>query len=172
MTHGTAAAKRPSITGERSKRMAFYSGYPGGGYYQPPTNPPIPDQLTQFRQGFGYQSTAMTQAPQQPSMIWIPGQSAVSSYPVANGCSVPLWDMENSVIYIKSVDMSGVPSVRTLDYTERPTQSKTPLQQVQPQPTADYVTRDDFNALVARVDAMAKKPNRKKEDAADEQPAV
>ena len=68
--------------------------------------------------------------------------------------------------------MSGVPSVRTLDYTERPTQSKTPLQQVQPQPTADYVTRDDFNALVARVDAMAKKPNMKKEDAADEQPAV
>lgn len=68
--------------------------------------------------------------------------------------------------------MSGVPSVRTLDYTERPTQSKTPLQQVQPQPTTDYVTRDDFNALVARVDAMAKKPNKKKEDVADEQPAV
>ena len=38
--------------------------------------------------------------------------------------------------------------------------------------SADYVTRDDFNALVARVDAMAKKPNRKKEDAVDEQPAV
>lgn len=68
--------------------------------------------------------------------------------------------------------MSGVPSVRTLDYTERPTQSKTPLQQVQPHPTADYVTRDDFNALVARVDAMTKKPNKKKEDVADEQPAV
>ena len=68
--------------------------------------------------------------------------------------------------------MSGVPSVRTLDYTERTSQSKTPLQQVQPQPAAEYVTRDDFNALVARVDALAKKPNRKKEDAADEQPAV
>lgn len=152
--------------------MAFYNGYPGGGYYQPPINPPMPDQLTQFRQGLSYQPTAIPQTLQQPSMIWIPGQSAVPSYPVANGCSVPLWDMENPVIYIKSVDMSGVPSVRTLDYTERPTQAKTPLQQAQPQPDAEYVTRAELEALAARVDDLSKKSSKKKEVNADEQPAV
>ena len=58
--------------------------------------------------------------------------------------------------------------MRIFDYIER----TTPRQAEPPVQAADYVTRDDFNALVARVDALAKKPNRKKEDAVDEQPAV
>lgn len=77
-------------------------------------------------------------------------------------------DSESLTFYLKSADASGMPSMRIFDYTERtaPRQAEPPVQ------SAEYVTRDDFNALVARVDALAKKPNRKKEDAADEQPAV
>ena len=96
------------------------------------------------------------------------GEAAAKSYPVSPGSGVLLMDSESLTFYLKSADASGMPSMRIFDYTERtaPRQAETPVQ------VADYVTRDDFNALVARVDALAKKPNRKKEDAADEQPAV
>lgn len=134
---------------------------PYGGYY-----PPMQDQLAQLRS----QPYMPQQAPAQNSggIIWVQGEAAAKSYPVSPGSGVLLMDSESLTFYLKSADASGMPSMRIFDYTERtaPRQAEPPVQ------VADYVTRDDFNALVARVDAMAKKPNRKKEDAADEQPAV
>lgn len=106
-------------------------------YYQPnyqpqPYNPPVMDQLAQLR----------AQNPAQNQMIWVQGEAAAKSYLVAAGNSVPLWDSENPIIYIKSVDYSGIPSMRIIDYTERG----------KPAPTQppEYVTRAEFEAFAAQ----------------------
>ena len=74
-------------------------------YYQPnyqPYAPPMMDQLAQLR----------AQQPAPNPMIWVQGEAAAKSYLVAAGNTVPLWDSENMCIYVKSVDASGVPSMR------------------------------------------------------------
>lgn len=128
-------------------------------YYQPnyqpnfqPYNPPMMDQLAQLR----------AQNPAPNPMIWVQGEAAAKSYLVAAGNTVPLWDSENMCIYVKSVDASGVPSMRILDYTERtkPAPAQTPT------PTPEYVTRAEFEAFAAQF--APKKTTRKAEAAENE----
>lgn len=62
------------------------------------------------------------QQPYQPpisqnNMIWVSGEQEMRSYQVGPNATVPLWDSENPVIYLKSADMMGKPSVKVLDYT-------------------------------------------------------
>ena len=84
--------------------------------YQMPTyyGQPMPDNLTQLRQGVGYQSPMMQQPTAQtaqatPSIIWVQGEEGAKAYMVAAGNSVLLMDSENSAFYIKSTDASGMP---------------------------------------------------------------
>lgn len=70
--------------------------------------------------------TPIQQTPMQPTqmsvtndMIWVLSEVEAQSYPVAPNNSVILWDKNNDVIYIKSANMQGVPSMRILDYVER-----------------------------------------------------
>lgn len=62
-------------------------------------------------------------------------------------------------IYVKSVDASGVPSMRILDYTERakPIPAHAPLAS-----TSEYVTREEFDALAAQIAALTPKKTVKK----------
>ena len=85
-------------------------------------------------------------APQQ-GMIWVQGETGAKSYMVASGNTVPLWDSENQTIYIKSVDASGIPSMRVLDYTER---AATPKAPAAPQ-GVDYAPRSELEALTRQV---------------------
>lgn len=82
----------------------------------------------------------------QSGLIWVQGEAGAKSYLVANGCSVLLMDSERQSFYIKSADASGMPSLRVFDYTER-TQAQ----------AAEYATREELNALTARIDALMKK---------------
>ena len=123
--------------------MAFgYNAAYGQPYYP---QPPMMDNLAQMRA----QQQPMQQ--QSPGMIWVQGEAAGKSYLVAPGHTVPLWDSERPTIYIKSVDNSGMPSMRIIDYTER-TQSV---------PTAsanvEYVTRAEYDALAKKVEALMPK---------------
>lgn len=115
--------------------MAFgYSAPYGQPYYQPP----MMDNLAQMR----------AQQPVQQGMIWVQGESAGKSYLVAPGNTVPLWDSERQTIYLKSVDASGIPTMRILDYKER----------TQPMPqNVEYVTRDELDALAKKVEALMPK---------------
>lgn len=117
--------------------MAFgYNAPYGQPYYQPP----MMDNLAQMR----------AQQPVQQGMIWVQGESAGKSYLVAPGNTVPLWDSERQTIYLKSVDASGIPTMRILDYKER----------TQPMPApqnVEYVTRDELDALAKKVEALMPK---------------
>ena len=91
---------------------SYYNGYyqPRNPYYQPA----MPDMLAQYKQ---------TQQPIQPQpqepIIWVQGEAGAKAYMVSANSTVVLWDTENSTIYIKSADASGMPSMRILDFVER-----------------------------------------------------
>lgn len=132
----------------------YYPGYqPNYGYM-----PPMPDQLAQLRQG-QYQQQMTAPAVQQPAnngINWVQGEEGAKAYLVAAGNSILLMDSEASSFYIKSTDPSGMPlPLRVFDYTERTAAPKTPAQPLE----AEYVTRQEFDAMAARIEALtARKP--------------
>ena len=122
--------------------------YPG---YQPH---PMPDQLSALRsQQYQPAQQSMMGAPPQMApqadngMIWVQGEAGARGFIVAAGNTVPLWDSEGSTIYLKSVDPTGVPSMRIFDYTERTAAQRPPVQN----PQQEYITRGEFEAVIARL---------------------
>lgn len=127
--------------------MAYNSYFPAG--YQPMYYP-------QQNQMQGTQMSLPNQ-PQQPQInngiIWVQGEAAAKSYPIAPNSSVPLWDSEANVIYIKSADMSGMPSIKVLDYTMRDVTARTP--EISPQ--NEFATKDDISALEKEISSLRSK---------------
>jgi hypothetical protein len=159
--------------------MAFgsFGGWQQPGYPAYAPGQPMPDQLAQLRtqqypqQGYAQQPYA--QQPQQSQQgggfIWVQGEAGAKSYMVAPGNHVLLMDSEQCAFYIKSADAAGMPSMRAFDYVERAPQR----QQAHPAQSAEYVTRAEFNALAARLEAlMPAKQAEKVQVTVDEQSAV
>lgn len=162
--------------------MAFgsFGGWQQPGYPAYAPGQPMPDQLAQLRtqqypqQGYAQQPYA--QQPQQPQQsqqgggfIWVQGEAGAKSYMVAPGNHVLLMDSEQCAFYIKSADAAGMPSMRAFDYVERALQR----QQAHPAQSAEYVTRAEFNALAARLEAlMPARQAEKVQVTVDEQSAV
>ena len=135
--------------------MPAYTPYYGNympAYYQPMQN--------QYQPMMNQPSVAQNQqtAPQPAQqinggIIWVQGEEGAKAYMVAPGNSVLLMDSENSSFYIKSSDASGMPMpLRVFDYTER-VASRAPAQAAVT-PVEEYVTRQEFDALAARLDAL------------------
>ena len=124
--------------------MAYNSYFPAG--YQPMYYP------TQNQQQF--QNQPQVQAPPiNNSIIWVQGEAAAKSYPIAPNSSVPLWDSEANVIYIKSADMSGMPSIKILDYTMRDTAPRT----AEISPQSEFATKDDISVLEREISSLRSK---------------
>lgn len=149
--------------------MAYQPYY--APYYRPMNyyNPSIPqdNQNMQSSQQIPIQQPQQMQMQQpiqqipiaQPAptndMIWVLSEVEAQSFPVAPNNSVILWDKNNDVIYIKSANMQGVPSMRILDYTERTADNapKTPDKHVC-QCGKDFVRKDAFEALQSEFEAL------------------
>lgn len=112
--------------------MAYNNGFPAT--YQPMFYQP---QFPSYQQG--------TQAQQQTSnsnLIWVQGEAGAKSYLVAPNTTVQLWDSEENVIYIKTADSSGMPSMKILDYTIRePNTSSRQKNDI------EYVTKTEFQEM-------------------------
>lgn len=109
------------------------------------------------------------QQPQNQSIIWIPNEQAANDFIVAPNNAVTLWDMNAPVVYVKKADASGKPTMTTYDHVERA--------QAAPAPAAprkdmseEYVTRREFEELVAKLSAPSVRPRKMKE--ADNEPTV
>lgn len=109
-----------------------------------------------------YQATPPTNP-----ITWVQGSQQVETYPVQYGGTVVLWDKEQPVIYIKSVDNFGNASVQILDYEFR---KNTPINEtvVKPEEKVEYVKKEDFDKLQDQLNELINnkhQPNRKfKED--------
>lgn len=127
--------------------MAYNNYFPAG--YQPMYYP----QQNQMQMQNQSQSQ---QAQMNNGIIWVQGEAAAKSYPIAPNSSVPLWDSEANVIYIKSADMSGMPSIKVLDYTMRETTPK--ASEISPQ--SDFATKDDVESLRGEISSLKSKFDR------------
>lgn len=142
-------------------------------YQQPIYNQPIGQPISQpmqepmMRPQYqpAPQMTAYQPQPQQPqnqSIIWIPNEQAANDFIVAPNNAVTLWDMNAPVVYVKKADASGKPTMTTYDLVERA--------QAAPAPAAprkdmseEYVTRREFEELVAKLAAPSVRPRKMKE---------
>lgn len=123
--------------------MAFNYGFPAT--YQPM----MPQMQPQYQQPQPQpQMPQIQQQNQQTGITWVQGEAAAKSYLVAPGCTVQLWDSEEKVIYLKSADASGMPSMKILDYTIRGEEQK---------PQVEYATRDELRALEEKIREIAGK---------------
>ncbi len=123
--------------------MAYYNnGYPGN--YQQIYQPQYPQQSQNNQNG----------------LIWVQGEAAAKAYLVAPGCTVQLWDSEEKIIYLKSADASGMPSMKILEYTIRGDEGQ--------KPAVAYATKEDLDALAEKVKELSKRRRIVKEVDEDE----
>lgn len=146
--------------------MNYYAPfYRPMGYY----NPSIPngqDNGSQFNQPYQQPIQPMQQTPTVSTndMIWVLNENEATSYPVAPNNSVVLWDKNNPTIYVKSVNMHGIPSMRTLDFVER--NADMPTSQENAPKTHEchcgdkFVTKEQFDDLNGKINALEAKYNK------------
>lgn len=132
--------------------MPYNNYYPVG--YQP-FNPQFYNQ-PQMQNVQPIQQPAQQQPNNQPmnsNLIWVQGEAGAKSYLVAPNTTVQLWDSENQTIYLKSADATGMPSIKTLDYTIRESMPNN----VNIAPTIDsnaFATKDEVNILAQQIAAL------------------
>lgn len=96
---------------------------------------------------YGMQSQA---SPSNSGLIWVQGEAGAKSYLVAPNTTVALWDSEDKVIYLKSADNLGMPSIRVLDYTMR---GDTPVAG-NFAPNSEFVTKDYISTIEKKITAL------------------
>ena len=119
------------------------------------------------------QNPAQQQSTAQSGLIWVQGEAGAKSYLVAPNSTVQLWDSEDQVVYLKSADASGMPSMKILDYTIRDS-AKNVANAVANVPagiSAGYATKeeieglkDQIKALREQVDGLQKRKRREDEN--------
>lgn len=133
--------------------MSYYAPFAQPINYYNPSFPNALQGQNYAQQAYGnqqqnVQTQGMNQIPQTDcTMIWVLGQNEAESYPVAPNCQVVLWDKNAPTIYVKSMSSNGIPSMRTLDFTERVENAKNHAKNSVDNLGDNFVKIDDFNAL-------------------------
>lgn len=117
--------------------MAYNNGF-YQNYYPQPVQQPM--------QGNSFQNGTS-------SIIWVQGEAGAKSYLVAPNTTVQLWDSEEQVIYLKSADASGMPTMKVLDYTIRDNQQSA---SVELEDSHDYVTRNELTEIEKQINELKK----------------
>ena len=98
---------------------------------------------------------------QQSNVTWVQGIEGAKAYPVGAGNTMLLMDSETQVMFIKSADQSGIPNLRVFDYKERTGEEARDM--------SFYVTRKEFDELVASIKKVDKKKKRLVEEEDDDE---
>lgn len=113
--------------------------------YRQQYQPPAPIQPMQI------------QAAPMGDMLWVLNENEAVSYPVAPNNTVILWDKNDPVIYVKSVNAQNVPSMRILDFTERAANAPKSAAGHVCHCGNEFVRKEDFRALKAKFDELQEK---------------
>lgn len=146
----------------------YYAPFYRGSYFN--ANPQAAQQMQtaqavdgQFG-GMPYQmpQTQMPQMPQAPmgggsDLIFVLNENEASSYLVAPGNTVTLWDKNEPVIYLKSVDAQGMPSMRVLEFTERLPEPRRSSQTSVDVGEGKYASAEAFASLRGEVESLREK---------------
>ena len=131
--------------------MAYNNYFPAG--YQPVYYPQYQPQINPSEGGFQQMQTnnRINQNTPANGLIWVQGEAGAKAYPVAPGQTVDLWDSENTIIYLKSADPSGMPSMKILDYTIREDTKKNPVMAKQEIDMSNYVTKEELKKIIEEM---------------------
>lgn len=140
--------------------MDNYNVYPAtyqpNWYYQPQQTTAQP-MYGQYR---NWSQPVVNPAPQNAQtrngpMIWVQGEAGARAFSdIQPGVPVALWDSEDQVIYIKTIDNTGKPSMTILDYSER-------SQNVSKEedPKVEYATKDQVASITDQFQSINEKLN-------------
>lgn len=123
--------------------MAYYNGFPA-------TYQPMYQQQQQYQQPYQVAQPAQ----QNAGIIWVQGEAGAKSYLVAPNTTVQLWDSEAQVIYLKSADASGMPSMKVLDYTIRGDSAPSAAISGPGGTDIPYATKEDVAAIQGEIDGI------------------
>lgn len=122
------------------------NGTYGGMGYQP-FQPGIAQQFAMNQMQDYQQRMAMSQQPQQMQLIRVTGMDGAKAYQMPPNSVVPLFDADTDIMYVKSTDGAGFPTIRTFAF--QPVENPVPQNQ-------QYVTRAEFeNAMMQLREAMS-----------------
>lgn len=147
--------------------MAYNQPYYNSGYYPQYQSGAVPDMLNQYKGQYQQMpmQQPMVQQMQTPTptndMIWVLNENEATSYPVAPNNSVVLWDKNEPIIYVKSVNNQGMPSMRVLYFEER---NATPSNSLKNAPKTHectcgdkFATKEQINDLRVKLDDLTAK---------------
>lgn len=131
-------------------------------------NPYYPQTQMQFQPMMNQTNTMMAQPAQQQNMaqptqpinvVEVGSENEATGYLVAAGASVLLWWRAGHKFFWKSRDMNGSPyPMKTMSYTDDD-------EPAAPQVTPEYITRDEFDRIVQKVNKLEQKPTRRAKEA-------
>lgn len=129
------------------------------GNQQPIYGNPYPQRYPQQTTMPTYYQPQMVTIPQQQpdNLIRVTGVEGARAYPVAPNSTVPLFDADRDVLYVKSADAGGFPTIRAFAFS--------PLQDA-PQQQPEYVTRQEFDQLKEMIENGIKPVRKAKQPAA------
>lgn len=81
-------------------------------------------------------------------LVSVTGMEGAKAYSLPPNSSMPLFDADEDMLYVKTTDAAGYPTIKAFSFkpVEAPAEER-----------PDYVTRADFDALVERIDKLTKR---------------
>ena len=133
--------------------MAYQNpGYPVYSQQYPAYQDRLVQLQNQYQQTIPYQ-----QQPVNQGLLWVQGVEGAKSYLVAPNTTVLLMDADAQRFYLKSTDGTGIPTLRTFEYTEV-SQNALQLSQSVPEDLDNkYVTRTEYDALKQQYEDIIQK---------------
>lgn len=124
----------------------------------------LQQRIQQMEQGLQQGMPQRQTAPvQNVNWIQVAGLEGARNQIVQPGQTAWMMDNNSPMFYVKSVDGMGSATLKAFAFKEVPLNTLTAPQTAPVAPAGDYVTREEFNAL---LDRLGEKPEEKKEDKA------
>lgn len=136
--------------------MAYNNGFPMN---YPQYYPQYQQQMPVQQQQQQMPQAQQMQQPMNNSIIWVQGEAGAKSYLVAPNTTVQLWDSEAQTIYLKSADASGMPSIKTLDYTIRDSGANAQPPIIN---EGEFIRKEELDALKGQIQALEREINKLK----------
>lgn len=113
------------------------------GYYNPYAGPQAQfamDQMQQFQQRV--QTPPMSGYQQ---LIKVTGIEGAKAYQMPPNSAVPLFDADNDIMYVKTTDGAGFPTIRAFSFQ--------PIEGPQ-HDSGEFITRDEFDKAISNLKGM------------------
>lgn len=110
-------------------------------------NPYGQPQPYSWQQNLPTMTTPQTMQPVN-GLVSVTGIEGAKAYQLPPNSSMPLFDSNDDMLYLKTTDAGGFPTIRAFRFEAVDAEA-------QPKEGAEYATKADLDALAARVEEMA-----------------